>query len=231
MAAAPLLALLSLAAAEAPLPPFAGEYLLLRNGREVGEARIAYGPTADGWRIESALDAGLLGGMLSFRSREHSRLAWREGLPASERFHARREQPLRSREQEILVDPAAGTVTVRDSRRGESRHPLPGPALDPLAALLRAALAAKREERRFAYLEVNRGAPRERAGRIAGSLRLRVGERELECIRVERLSEDPDRLSASCHAPALGYAPVLIEHADDGERLELRLRALPAPAP
>jgi hypothetical protein len=207
-----------------PLPPFAGDYTLLRNGREVGSARIEYRPEGDGaWRVRSRLEASALVGALRFTALEESRLRFVGGEPRSERFSGRREQPLRRREQQLAFDWERAQVTVRDSRHGESRHALPGPALDPLAALLRAALAAKRGEAQFHYLEVNRGAPKQRRGRIVGTRNEPVDGTEVPCILIERLSEDRDRRSESCHAPALGYAPVLILYADDGDELVLRL--------
>lgn len=225
MVASLILAVTTAALAEPPLAPFAGDFVLFRNGREVGSARIEYGPEADGsFRVRSRLEASALAGALRFTAREESRLRFLGGEPRSETFSGRREQPFRRREQELRFDWERLEVTVRDSRQGESRHPLSGPALDPLAALLRAALAAKRGESEFLYLEVNRGAPKPRRGRIAGTRSEEVDGQEIRCTLVERLSEDPDRRSASCHAPALGYAPVFVLHADDGDELVLRLR-------
>lgn len=230
MVASLILAATMLLPEEAPLPPFAGQYTLFRNGREVGIARIEYGPDSEGgFRIRSHLEASVLAGALRFTAREESRLGFSAGEPRSESFSGRREQPLRRREQRLDFDWRRGEVRVRDSRHGESRHPLPGPALDPLAALIRAALAAKRGETEFRFLEVNRGAPKLRRGRVVGTRSESVGGRETSCVLVERLSEDPERRSASCHAPSLGYAPVFILHADDGEELILRLRAGSAP--
>lgn len=215
--------------AEVPLPPFAGDYALFRNGREVGSAHIEYGPADDGrWRIRSHLKASVLGGTLRFTASEESHVSFLDGEPRSEQFSGRREQPFRHREQHLRFDWQRAEVMVRDSRRGESWHDLPGPTLDPLAALLRAALAAQRGEKSFEYYEVNRGAPKRRRGNIVGPREERLGTGKIRCILVERLSEDPDRQSASCHAPTLGYAPVLIRYADDGEELVLRLRSGPA---
>jgi hypothetical protein len=222
-----LLALSPLALASPPLQPFQADFTVLRNGSEVGEARMQLsqeGP--NDWRLHATLNAAAAGGLLQFSSVEDSRFHWHQGQPRSDRYHARRQQPLRTRERSIEFDWNAGRVTMTDHRDREQNFSLDGEGIDPQLVLLVSTLAAAEGHAEFDYVIVNRGAPERQQGRREGTESIDTGVGTVTCVDMERVRESRRRETRSCHAQALDWLPVRIVQIEDGDVLELRLRAL-----
>jgi hypothetical protein len=223
----PVLVLLApLAQAASPVQPFEARYQVLRNGSEVGEARIRLSQEGENaWRLHATLNAAAAGGLLQFSSVEDSRFHWHDGRPRSDRYRARRQQPLRTRERSIDFDWQTGRAVLEDRRQSETVS-LDGTAVDPQLTLIVAMLGAASGEAEFDYVIVNRGAPQTQRGRNDGIQRVDTGLGPLDCVEVERVREGSRRATRSCHAESLDWIPVLIVQEEDGDVLELRLSAL-----
>ncbi len=221
-----LLAVSSSAFAAPPVQPFEAEYTVLRNGSEVGEARMQLSQEAqDQWRLNATLSATAAGGLLQFSSVEDSRFHWHEGKPRSDRYHARRQQPLRTRERGIDFDWTAGRVTVTDRRGDQQGFDLEDHAIDPQLTLIVAMVAAAAGEAEFEYVIVNRGAPEVQKGRREGEETVATGVGDLVCVDIERVREHSRRQTRSCHAESLDWIPVRVVQEEEGDVLEMRLKS------
>ncbi|HRQ65730.1 MAG TPA: DUF3108 domain-containing protein [Xanthomonadaceae bacterium] len=217
----------SVASAAPPIQPFEAEFTVYRNGSEVGFAHIRLSQEGENaWHMHATLNASAAAGLLQFSSVEDSRFHWHEGQPRSDRYHARRQQPLRTRERSMDFDWNAGRVVLTDHRGREETHDLREPAIDPQLSLLVAMLATAEGEEEFDYVMVNRGAPQVQKGRRNGSATVETGLGAVECVEVERVRDHRRRETRSCHARSLDWIPVRVVQEEDGELLEMRLKSL-----
>jgi hypothetical protein len=222
-----LLVLAPFASAATPVQPFEADFTVLRNGSEVGEARIRLsqdGPHA--WRMHSTLSAAAAGGLLQFSSVEDSRFHWHDGRPRSDRYHARRQQPLRTRERGIDFDWDTGRVVATDRRGREQTFDVDGAAIDPQLTLIVAMIEVAGGATEFDYVLVNRGAPETQKGRRNGEDTVDTGIGKVACVEVERVRENSRRQTRSCHAESLDWIPIRVIQDEDGDVIEMRLKAL-----
>jgi hypothetical protein len=210
-----------------PIQPFEAEFTVYRNGSEVGQASMRLSQEGqNAWRMHATLNAAAAGGLLQFSSVEESRFHWHEGAPRSDRYHARRQQPLRTRERGLDFDWDAGRVTTTDRRGREETFDLDGTAIDPQLTLLVAMLEAADGAAEFDYVLVNRGAPQIQKGRRNGEETVDTGIGKVACVEVERVRENSRRQTRSCHAETLDWIPVRVIQDEDGDVIEMRLKAL-----
>ena len=119
-----------------------------------------------------------------------------------------------------------GLVDRKPSRDGDKQYTLNFEAgvMDRHTVVLALAheLRAGRHELRFRVAD--KGEVQTHQYRHAGNERVRVPAGTFETIRVERVRDNPGRVTTTWLAPELGYMPVRIEQREpDGDVIEMRL--------
>jgi hypothetical protein len=229
----------SRAADPASSQPFSARYEVLRNGRTLGEARMALTRGSDdSWRFESETRGTRgLASLTGVEIHERSIFRWRGQIPELVEYDYRQTVAMRRRERSLRVDADDNAIVSRqDDRQWLLRFEDGVSDRNAVVLGLIAAVAAGRAD--LAFRVADRDDVESQRYRIAGRERVQVPAGEFDAVRIERIREKPGRDTDTWLAPALSHLPVRIRHREaDGESLELRLvdhdlriaQAAPAP--
>jgi len=228
-----LLALLAGLAAAEPTP-FVADYRMLRGSLHVADAQFRLAPSADrGWTLTSVSEpVGVFRLITDDVIVETS--SFRDGgegyVPLS--YHYEQRNSSKDRDERYAFDWATGRVA--GVARGESlAFEVPTGTLDPLLLRLAVGEALARGALPAAYTVVERRKLRSYELKRTEPATLKVPAGEFAVEGVVRVSEDGKKTTRFLYAPALGWTPVVMEHAEADKatiRLELtKLARDPAP--
>jgi hypothetical protein len=218
------MALAAQAADTAPLRPFAADYEVLRNGKELGRATLTLRDDGNGtWEFSSETHGTKgLAGMLGVDVVEKSTFRWRDGLPEGLSYRYAQQAAVKSRERSIDFDWNSHQARTRDGK-SETTAPLQGTAMDRnlVTVGLMAALKTGTQDPHFPVVDKDRVADQHYRVEGKESLSLRSGP--VEAMRAARVREDnPGKQTTIWFAPHLDWLPVQIEQVDKGETVTLR---------
>lgn len=207
---------------------FEAQYAFLRNGREIGEARLARTSTATRWETESSSSGTRgLARFMGFRESSRSSGEWHDGEPRPLRFSQEVRAALQDHGWEATFDWAAGKASTRHGD-GDSVLELAPGTLDPLSVDLRIAAGLDAGERHWQLPMVEEDEVKEVEFRVAGEARLDTALGCLDTLRVEKVREpDSKRYTRTWYAKDHGWAPVRVEHGKTGgDHMESRIVTL-----
>lgn len=224
-----LMAVTSVGVVAAPastMTPFTADYVVLRNGKELGQTTIALSRNADDtWTLRTSTKgtAGMAK-MAGLDVDEQSSLRWHDGVLETLAYEYRQQAAFKQRTRQIDVDAKAQRVRMADGDENHEYALVPG-LIDRQAVTL--ALSA----------DLARGAP-VLDYKVAGRERVddvqyvRCGEPEITVPAgayastcVERVRDR--RVSRSWFAESLGWLPVQIEQVEKkGDNITLKLVSL-----
>jgi hypothetical protein len=202
------------AADPSPLKPFAADYVVLRDGKELGEATLSLDATGgDTWEFSSRTHGtGGMAGMLGLDVEEHSTFRWRGGAPESLAYRYSQKAAIKSRRRSIEFDWNARTAYSDDGKR-HFEAPLTDGAMDRsvVTIALMAALKAHADDPSFPVVDKDRVA--DQRFRIEGKEALSLPSGPVNAVRVERIRDDANKATTIWFAPHLEWLPVQIEQA------------------
>jgi len=220
---------LASAADSAPLQPFQADYIVLRNGKELGHATLTLQEADRGtWQFRNETHGTKgMASMLGLDIVENSTFRWRDGLPEGLQYRYEQHAAIKSRQRSIDFDWNAHEARNHDGKN-DWVAPLERGAMDrnlvTLAIMTR--LKTGSQDLAFAVVDKDRVAEQRYAQGARESLSLPAGT--VEAVRVERRRDDNSRTTTSWFAPQRGWLPVQIEQVEkNGETITMRLASAP----
>lgn len=214
------------ALAESPIAPFAADYVVLRDGKEVGRTTIELRSNADStWTLRTTTrgTAGLAK-IAGLDVVEESHVRWRDGNPETLVYDFQQNAAFKSRRRHAEFDWPGGEVRMRDGD-SDARYGLVAGMIDRHAVTLALASDLMRGQTRFDYKVAAKDGIEDIRYTDCGRTEVQVpaGSYSTNCL--ERIRAR--RTSTSWFAESIGWLPVQIEQVEGkGERITLRLAAL-----
>jgi hypothetical protein len=202
------------AAEPSPLKPFSADYIVLRDGKELGKATLSLEDRGDGtWEFRSRTHGTSgMASMLGLDVEEHSTFRWRQGAPESLAYDYAQKGALKSRHRSIAFDWDSGVAHSDDGKRSFEAE-LSAGAMDRsvVTVALMAALKARVPDPVFPVVDKDRVA--EQRYRVEGKEGLSLPSGPVNAVRVERLRDNPGKTTTIWFAPHLEWLPMQIEQA------------------
>jgi len=217
------------AAAPAPLAPFQADYVVLRNGKELGHATLTLREAQGGTWEFSNETRGTKGmaSMLGLDIVEKSTFRWRDGLPEGLQYRYEQHAAIKSRKRSADFD-----WNAREARNSDGKNdwvaPLERSAMDRSVVTLAimARLKAGSHDLTFPVVDKDRVAEQRYVQGAQEALSLPAGR--FDAVRIERQRDDASRTTISWFAPARGWLPVQIEQVEkNGETVTMQLASAP----
>jgi len=224
LAALPCLA--SSALADSPIEPFVADYVVLRDGKELGRTTIELRSNADAtWTLRTTTrgTAGLAK-LAGLDVVEESQVRWRDGNPETLVYNFHQNAAFKSRRRHASFDWPASEVRMQDGD-SDARYALVAGTVDRHAVTLALASDLMRGETRFDYKVAAKEGIEDIRYTDCGRAEVTVpaGSYFTNCLERVRAR----RTSTSWFAESIGWLPVQIEQVESkGERITLRLAAL-----
>ena len=217
----------SAVAAPAPLQPFQAEYLVLRNGKEIGHATLALRNAGDGtWEFNERTEGTRgMASVLGLDVEEQSTFRWRGGMPEGLGYHYEQKAAFKSRRRSTEFDWQDMQAFSRDGKRSWTA-PLRDGAMDRnlVTIALVVALRSGSHDLTFPVVDKDRVAEQQYVRGPGEKLSLPAGV--VEAVRVDRRREDRRKTTTIWFAPSRGWLPVLIEQSNKGATVTMRLTGL-----
>jgi hypothetical protein len=210
---------------EDPLPAFHGEYELLQDGDAKGRTTIDLKrDEGDVWELVTHSEGTSgLAGLAGADIEERSRFVWRDGRPELRSYRYAQKIAWKHKERSLDLLPDGARV---DSRDGDKHRTIvfEAGAMDRHTVVLALARELRAGRHELSFRVADKGEMQTHRYRHAGHERVRVPAGEFDAIRVERIRDNPGRVTTTWFAAELGYMPVRIEQREpDGDVIEMRL--------
>ena len=210
--------------ATAPLAPFQADYVVLRNGNELGRATLTLREAGNGnWEFSSQTTGTKgMASMLGLDIVEKSTFRWRDGMPEGLQYRYEQHAAIKSRKRSADFD-----WNAREARNSDGKNdwiaPLDRSAMDRnlVTLAIMARLKAGSQDLVFPVVDKDRIAEQRYTQGARESLSLPAGT--VDAVRVERRRDDASRTTTSWFAQQRGWLPVQIEQSDKDGIVTMRL--------
>ena len=208
-----------------PVEPFNEQYRLLRDGKHIGEAKIALIMGKDGWQFTTTSEGTEgLAGFAGVKIDENSTFRWQDDRPETMHYRYFQKAAWKKKQRQVDVDHDAKQIKAGDDDGNVTLAYAPA-TLDRNLVMVALAADLKANATTFEYRVADKREIDTHRYRLAGKETIKTGRGSFDCIKIERVRDKPGRTTTTWIAPKLGYIPVrIVQKEPDGETLEMLLR-------
>jgi len=231
--------LIAAAAALSPAPsladdaiaaPFQADYVVYRNGSELGQASMSLSALPDGqWLLETHTRGTRgLAAMAGVEIVERSTFAWRGDVPELSAYDYRQRMSFRNRERSLRLSDDGASITSRQDAKKTWQLRREPDVIDRHAVVLALARKVAADRPELSFRVADRDDIETQRYRRAGDETVSVPAGTFKAVRIDRIREKPGRETTTWFAKEIGFLPVKVLHSEaDGETIEMRLIARP----
>ncbi len=222
--AAGLLGAAAACAAESPLPPFHGDYVVLRNGKELGNATLDLRNAGSAWQFDSHTHGTSgVAAIVGVDIQEKSTFTWNANQPECLNY-SYSQKALKSKSTSITCDWTARSASIDDNGK-PGNVALSKPAMDRHLVALALMADLKAGTSSFTYPVIDKTQVSDQQYVQAGHETVALGSGNIDTVKVTRdRGGDAKRSTTYWFAPQKNWMPVQIEQVEkNGETITMRL--------
>ena len=208
----------------APVEPFHADYVVSRNGKELGKATLDLRSAGGQWQFDSNTHGTSgMAAMLGVDIQEKSTFTWNANKPECLSY-SYSQKALKSKTTSITCDWNAKSANVDDNGKPGSVA-LSGPAMDRHLVALALMADLKSGSSSLSYPVIDRAQVSDQQYIQAGHESIPVGSSNVDAVKVTRdRGADSKRTTTYWFAPQKNWLPVQIEQVEkNGETITMRL--------
>ncbi len=208
---------------------FTANYIVFRNGKDLGTATIKFGEVGNGrWELVTNTVGTGIAAIAGVEVNERSLIRWNDGKPETIDYKFTQKAGWKNKQRSISVNGQNKTVVSLDKENTYALKYLPG-ILDRHAltvAIMQDLLQGKRGD--LNYSVADRDEMNTQLYRVAGNEKMDTRLGLLDSVNVQRIRENSNGKTTTLWlAPDKQFVPLRIEQKEsNGDTIEMRITAL-----
>lgn len=214
----------SAVAADAPVRPFHADYIVSRNGKDMGKATLDLRNAGNGWEFRSETHGTSgMAALLGVDIQENSTFTWNANQPECLTY-SYSQKALKSRRTSITCDWRSKLANVDDNGKA-ANVALASPAMDRHLVALALMADLKAGASALSYPVIEKDQVSDQRYVQSGHETVSLGSMNVDAVKVSRdRGTDSKRQTTYWFAPKRDWLPVQIEQVEkNGETITMRL--------
>jgi hypothetical protein len=208
---------------------FTANYLVFRNGKDLGKATIQYADIGNGrWELTTHTVGTGIAAIAGVEINEHSMIRWNQGKPETMDYSFNQKAGWKNKQRSIFVNPKNQSILSKDKEDSYTLKYQPG-VLDRHAitvAIMQDLSQGKRGD--LTYPVADRDELYTQLYRLTGTEKLDTAMGSLNSVKVQRIRETANGKATTLWlALDKQFIPLRIEQKEsDGDVIEMRITGL-----